>query len=72
MVKKLTGLPKFHAHQLRHCFACDWLERGGSLAALQQILGHSTIVTTQRYARLSDVAVQADAERLARAEGDEG
>lgn len=72
MVKKLTGLSRFHAHQMRHSFACVWLERGGSLAALQQILGHSTIVTTQRYARLADAAVQAEAERLAKAEGDEG
>lgn len=72
MAKKLTGIRHFHAHQMRHTFACVWLERGGSLAALQQVLGHSTIVTTQRYARLTDEAVQAEAERLSKAEGDEG
>jgi len=63
--KKLSGVAGFHAHRMRHTFACQWLESGGSLAALQQILGHSTIVTTQRYARLSDESVMAEARRLA-------
>lgn len=52
-------------HQLRHTLACQWIERGGSVAALQQILGHASVVTTQRYARLSDEAVMREAERLA-------
>ena len=26
---------RFYAHQLRHTFACRWIEAGGSLAALQ-------------------------------------
>jgi len=56
----------FHVHQLRHSFACRWLEAGGSLAALQQLLGHSTIVTTQRYARLSERAVAAEVARVGR------
>jgi integrase len=62
--KKLSGVAGFHAHRMRHTFACQWLESGGSLAALQQILGHSTIATTQRYARLSDESVVAEARRL--------
>lgn len=63
LASRLAGF-RFHAHQMRHTFACEWLERGGSLAALQAVLGHSTIVTTQRYARLSDEHVWAEAERI--------
>ncbi|UCE02546.1 MAG: tyrosine-type recombinase/integrase [Candidatus Latescibacterota bacterium] len=64
-VRSMTGIAVFHVHMLRHTAACHWLERGGSLAALQQVLGHASIVTTQRYARLMDTHVAAEAARLA-------
>jgi len=63
-VKRDAGLERFHVHQLRHTFACKWLEEGASLAALQQVLGHASIVTTQRYARLGDAYVKAEAARV--------
>lgn len=64
-VRKYSGVKRFHVHQLRHNFACVWLERGCSLAALQQLLGHSSIVTTQRYGRISDDMIRAEVERIA-------
>jgi integrase len=62
--RRLSGVQRFHVHQLRHTFACQWLERGGSLAALQQVLGHSTVVTTQRYARLDEDAIRREAVKV--------
>ena len=61
----MSGLEHFHVHQTRHTFACVWLERGGSLAALQEILGHASVVVTQRYARLAEAHVKAEAARIA-------
>ena len=63
-VRKRTGIARFHAHQMRHTFACRWLEAGGSLATLQELLGHSSVVMTQRYARLSDGFVRQEAARI--------
>jgi type I restriction-modification system DNA methylase subunit len=63
-VQDLSGVDRFHVHQLRHTFACRWLEQGGSLEALRQILGHSTVRTTERYGRISDDLVRAEAQRV--------
>jgi integrase len=63
-VRLRSGIERFHVHQCRHTFACTWLERGGSLAALQQQLGHASITTTMQYARLQDAAVFAEARRI--------
>jgi integrase len=60
-VKRLTGIQTFHSHQLRHTFACRYLEHKGTLAVLQELLGHASIVTTQRYARLREEHVKAEA-----------
>jgi integrase len=57
------GIARLHVHAPGYTFGCRWLERGGSLAALQEPMGHASIHTTQRYAWLAEDLVVREAAR---------
>ncbi len=64
IVRQLSGVKRFTTHMLRHAYACAWVDGQGSLAALQALLGHASITTTQRYGRISDSMARAEVMRL--------
>ena len=43
-----------HWHDLRHEAACRWLAKGLDLRAIQLLLGHADLKTTQRYLNVTD------------------
>lgn len=60
---KLAGV-KVTPHALRHTYGRRWMEKGGDLVALQQVLGHANVQTTAGYARPTSDFLAAHAETI--------
>lgn len=50
--RELAGLPDVRFHDLRHTAASWWAQAGANLTVLRDLLGHSTLAMTSRYAHL--------------------
>lgn len=55
---KKAGLKAITAHTLRHACATHLLEKGADLRLIQEVLGHTSISSTQRYTHLTSCKIK--------------
>jgi integrase len=63
-VREEAGLEDFHFHDLRHTCGSWLVQAGVQLAEVKEILGHSTIRMTERYAHMAPENLRAAVDRL--------
>jgi integrase len=51
-------------HVLRHSYGKEWVEAGGNLRVLKEVLGHKSLKTTERYAHFAPDIAQREAAKL--------
>jgi len=61
---QVSGVPRLHAHLLRHTFAVNYLMNGGDVFTLQQILGHTTLEMVRHYINLANAHVMTQHKRF--------
>lgn len=64
IIRRKADLEDVHFHDLRHTFASWWVQQGGNIYALKNILGHASLAMVERYAHLDTGAAHREMRKI--------